>query len=129
MELRSDFLIIGSGIAALRAVPEVASHGDVLILTKAGPEEGNTGHAQGLTRITVYVQNPTSNTRSFLYKMGGDDWKTYTIYSGHTLTMTGIAPHYIRYDNAHHRTIQYKLTPGSTVYFSWSRGFLSVRHR
>ena len=47
MELRSDFLIIGSGIAALRAVPEVASHGDVLILTKAGPEEGNTGHAQG----------------------------------------------------------------------------------
>ena len=47
MELRSDFLIIGSGIAALRAAPEVAGHGDVLILTKAGPEEGNTGHAHG----------------------------------------------------------------------------------
>ncbi len=47
MELRSDFLIIGSGIAALRAAAEVAGHGDVLILTKAGPEEGNTGHAQG----------------------------------------------------------------------------------
>jgi L-aspartate oxidase len=47
LELRSDFLIIGSGIAALRAAPEVAGHGDVLILTKAGPEEGNTGHAQG----------------------------------------------------------------------------------
>ncbi len=47
MELRSDFLIIGSGIAALRAAPEVAGHGDVLILTKAGPGEGNTGHAQG----------------------------------------------------------------------------------
>ena len=47
MELRSDFLIIGSGIAALRAVPEVAGHGDVLILTKGGPGEGNTGHAQG----------------------------------------------------------------------------------
>ena len=47
MELRSDFLIIGSGIAALRAAPELAGHGDVLILTKAGPEEGNTGHAQG----------------------------------------------------------------------------------
>ena len=47
MELRSDFLIIGSGIAALRAAPEVADHGDVLILTKAGPGEGNTGHAQG----------------------------------------------------------------------------------
>lgn len=47
MELRSDFLIIGSGIAALRAAPEVAGHGDVLILTKGGPGEGNTGHAQG----------------------------------------------------------------------------------
>jgi len=47
LELRSDFLIIGSGIAALRAAPEVAGHGDVLILTKGGPGEGNTGHAQG----------------------------------------------------------------------------------
>ena len=47
MELRADFLIIGSGIAALRAVPEVAGHGNVLILTKAEPDEGNTGHAQG----------------------------------------------------------------------------------
>ncbi len=47
MELRSDFLIIGSGIAALRAVPEVAGQGDVLILTKGGPGDGNTGHAQG----------------------------------------------------------------------------------
>lgn len=47
MELRADFLIIGSGIAALRAAPEVAGRGDVLILTKAEPDEGNTGHAQG----------------------------------------------------------------------------------
>jgi L-aspartate oxidase len=47
LELRADFLIIGSGIAALRAAPEVAGHGDVLILTKAEPGEGNTGHAQG----------------------------------------------------------------------------------
>ena len=47
MELRADYLIIGSGIAALRAAPEVAGHGDVLILTKAEPGEGNTGHAQG----------------------------------------------------------------------------------
>jgi L-aspartate oxidase len=47
LDLRSDFLIIGSGIAALRAAPEVAGHGDVLILTKGGPGDGNTGHAQG----------------------------------------------------------------------------------
>ncbi|HET7618436.1 MAG TPA: L-aspartate oxidase [Vicinamibacterales bacterium] len=39
--------MVGSGIAALRAAASLAGHGDVLILTKAEPEEGNTGHAQG----------------------------------------------------------------------------------
>ncbi len=43
----STFLIIGSGIAALRAAAELSGAGDVLILTKAEPEEGNTGYAQG----------------------------------------------------------------------------------
>jgi L-aspartate oxidase len=47
VELRSDFLIVGSGIAALRAAAELAGAGDVLILTKAEPREGNTGYAQG----------------------------------------------------------------------------------
>ena len=47
MTLRADFLIIGSGIAALRAAAEVAGAGDVLILTKAEPTAGNTGYAQG----------------------------------------------------------------------------------
>ena len=47
MDLRADFLIIGSGIAALRAAAELAGAGDVLILTKAEPTEGNTGYAQG----------------------------------------------------------------------------------
>ena len=47
MELRADFLIIGSGIAALRAAAALAGAGDVLILTKAEPREGNTGYAQG----------------------------------------------------------------------------------
>ena len=47
MDLRADFLIIGSGIAALRAAAELAAAGDVLILTKAEPTAGNTGYAQG----------------------------------------------------------------------------------
>lgn len=47
MELRADFIIVGSGIAALRAAAELAGAGDVLILTKAEPSEGNTGYAQG----------------------------------------------------------------------------------
>ena len=47
MDLHADFLIIGSGIAALRAAAELSGAGDILILTKAEPEEGNTGYAQG----------------------------------------------------------------------------------
>jgi L-aspartate oxidase len=45
--LQADFLIIGSGIAALRAAAALDNAGDVLILTKAGPRAGNTGYAQG----------------------------------------------------------------------------------
>lgn len=47
MELRHDFLIVGSGIAGLRAAAELAPVGRVLLLTKAEPREGNTGYAQG----------------------------------------------------------------------------------
>jgi L-aspartate oxidase len=47
VDLRADFLIIGSGIAGLRAAVELAGAGTVLILTKAEPREGNTGYAQG----------------------------------------------------------------------------------
>lgn len=44
---RTDFLIIGSGIAGLRAAADLALAGDVLVLTKADPTESNTGYAQG----------------------------------------------------------------------------------
>jgi L-aspartate oxidase len=44
---RADFLIIGSGIAGLRAAATLAQHGSVLILTKSDPTESNTGYAQG----------------------------------------------------------------------------------
>jgi L-aspartate oxidase len=47
VDLRADYLIIGSGIAGLRAAAELSPAGEVLILTKAEPDEGNTGHAQG----------------------------------------------------------------------------------
>lgn len=43
----ADFLIIGSGIAGLRAAVDLAPHGRVLILTKSDPSAGSTGYAQG----------------------------------------------------------------------------------
>ncbi len=44
----ADFLVIGSGVAGLRAAAALAAHGSVLVLTKAGDAgESNTGYAQG----------------------------------------------------------------------------------
>jgi L-aspartate oxidase len=45
--VRGDFLIIGSGIAGLRAAISLAEAGTVIVLTKADPRESNTGYAQG----------------------------------------------------------------------------------
>ncbi len=42
-----DFVVVGSGIAGLRAALELAPAGEVLVLTKAGAAEGSTGYAQG----------------------------------------------------------------------------------
>jgi L-aspartate oxidase len=42
-----DFLIVGGGVAGLRAAIGLAAAGRVLVLTKADPAESNTGYAQG----------------------------------------------------------------------------------
>src|SRR6266851_2739933 len=42
-----DFIIVGGGVAGLRAAIGLATAGRVLILTKAEPAESNTGYAQG----------------------------------------------------------------------------------
>ena len=48
MSESADFLVIGSGVAGLRAAAALAAHGTVLVLTKAGDAgESNTGYAQG----------------------------------------------------------------------------------
>jgi len=47
VSLRADFLVIGGGIAGLRAAIDLVGHGHVLLLTKASGTESNTGYAQG----------------------------------------------------------------------------------
>src|SRR6266850_5490810 len=42
-----DFIIVGGGVAGLRAAIGLAPAGRVLVLTKAEPAESNTGYAQG----------------------------------------------------------------------------------
>lgn len=42
-----DFLVIGGGVAGLRAAIELASKGSVLVLTKDTISESSTGYAQG----------------------------------------------------------------------------------
>jgi L-aspartate oxidase len=43
----TDFLIIGAGVAGLRAAIALAAHGDVLVVTKESLGESNTHYAQG----------------------------------------------------------------------------------
>ena len=47
MTTHPDFLVLGSGIAALRAALALAGRGRVCVLTKGEPEQGSTGWAQG----------------------------------------------------------------------------------
>jgi len=42
-----DFLVVGAGVAGLRAAVELADHGDVLVVTKESVGESNTHYAQG----------------------------------------------------------------------------------
>ncbi|HEY2861273.1 MAG TPA: L-aspartate oxidase, partial [Terracidiphilus sp.] len=42
-----DFLVMGAGVAGLRAALELAEHGEVLVVTKESVRESNTHYAQG----------------------------------------------------------------------------------
>ena len=46
-DLECDFLIIGSGIAALRAALDLADAGETVMLTKGAAAQGSTAFAQG----------------------------------------------------------------------------------
>jgi L-aspartate oxidase len=58
--LRADFLVLGSGIAGLRAALGLARHGTVLVVTKDQPTESNTGYAQGGVAVAVATDDEPS---------------------------------------------------------------------
>lgn len=55
MEMRTDFLVIGSGVAGLSFALKAADQGSVLVITKENKEESNTKYAQG--GIAAVVSN------------------------------------------------------------------------
>jgi len=64
VSVRGDFLVIGSGIAGLRAALSLAEAGTVIVLTKADPRESNTGYAQGGIAAAFGVDDsPVSHAR------------------------------------------------------------------
>lgn len=54
MKTKTDFLIIGSGIAGLSFALKVADKGKVLLISKANLEENNTKYAQGGIAAVTY---------------------------------------------------------------------------
>jgi L-aspartate oxidase len=57
--IRTDFLVLGSGIAGLRAALGLASRGEVLVVTKDQPTESNTGYAQGGVAVAIGADDAT----------------------------------------------------------------------
>ena len=51
--LETDFLVVGTGVAGLRAALELSRHGRVLIATKDQPAESNSAYAQGGVAVAL----------------------------------------------------------------------------
>ena len=59
--VHTDFLVLGSGIAGLRAALGLAPHGRVLVVTKDQPTESNTGYAQGGVAVALGEDDATDD--------------------------------------------------------------------
>ena len=49
----ADFLVIGSGVAGLRAAVELSRNGQVVVLTKGHPLQSSSIHAQGGVAVAL----------------------------------------------------------------------------
>jgi L-aspartate oxidase len=58
--LQTDFLVIGSGVAGLRAAVELSQKGRVLVLTKGHPLQSSSIHAQGGVAVAMSEEDDVS---------------------------------------------------------------------
>ena len=57
---QADFLVIGSGVAGLRAAVELSRSGRVLVLTKGHPLQSSSIHAQGGVAVAMSEEDDVS---------------------------------------------------------------------
>jgi succinate dehydrogenase / fumarate reductase flavoprotein subunit len=60
MEFKHDVVIVGAGLAGLRAAVEVAEHADVALITKVYPTRSHSGAAQGGIGAALGNEEPDS---------------------------------------------------------------------
>jgi L-aspartate oxidase len=58
--LQTDFLVIGGGVAGLRAAVELARSGKVLVVTKDAPSESSSEYAQGGVAVALSDEDEIS---------------------------------------------------------------------
>ena len=84
----ADFLVIGSGIAGLRAALELCEHGRVLIVTKGSRFQSNSMYAQGGVAVALNAEDNVnlhfSDTIKAGHQLGREDAARVLVEEGPT---------------------------------------------
>ena len=84
----ADFLVIGSGVAGLRAAIELSQHGRVLIITKGSRRQSNSVYAQGGVAVALSGEDDVnlhfSDTIKAGHQLGREDAARALVEEGPT---------------------------------------------
>ncbi len=67
----TDVLVIGSGIAGMRAAVEAAHYGEVILITKDSPQESATSYAQGGIASVMSAEDSVQDHAADTLRVGG----------------------------------------------------------